>query len=118
MIIDVPVLIAFDVNDGVSCDSRTLPRAASRRTVTLRIDTDNTDKPLQYTGHYPPRDGDASQWSTDTDGMLAGLMPWKTEKTLLARAQQYPTDYCADQNEASALEAEIERRNASKAEAR
>lgn len=110
MLIDFPVLIAFDVKGG--SHSYELGRAAALRTITLRIDTDDTEKPLQYTGHYPPRDNDASQWSTDTDGIFAGLMPYGAEKKIGERAKKYPTDYCADPQEAAVLEEEIEQHRA------
>lgn len=108
MLIDVPVLIAFDVNEGMSFDYRKLDRAVSRLTLTLRFDTDDPDKPIRYTGHYPPRDNDESQWSTDTDGVIAGLMPYGCEKKLIERARRNPADYCADPAEGDTLQEQVD----------
>lgn len=101
MLIDVPVLIAFDCKDQYA-----VPRAPGRQIFTLRYDTTDTDVRAQWCGSYPPPAN--AQWILDEHGVLFAFLSSAAEKKIAEAAAKYPTDYCADAKEGESREAAIE----------
>lgn len=99
MLIEIPVVIAFDCEQN----GRPLKHA---RTFALRIDIDDDDAPCQYALTYPT---DAKTlWSPDTDGNIVGLLPHGAYEKIVKAARAEPYNYCADTVEGERLQAKIE----------
>lgn len=105
MLIDVPVLIAFDCKDQYA-----VPRAPGRVIFTLRYDTTDTDVRAQWCASYPPPAN--AHWVEDEHGVLFAFLTSSAEKKIAEAAAKFPTDYCADAKEGEILEEEIEQQRA------
>lgn len=103
MLIDIPVLIAFDCTD--------MGRAYThKRTFTMRFDVDKEDEPAQYATRYPPRATES--WWADHTGLLFDLMPHGAYDKIVKDARRSPVDYCADEAEGERLQAEVDEQRA------
>jgi hypothetical protein len=91
MLIDIPVLIAFD------CDpsrSNHIARAADQRVFTMRYDTTDTDVSAKWCLQYPPPAN--AHWIEDEQGVLFDLITSKADKAIAKNAEADPEAYAAE----------------------
>lgn len=94
MIVHLPIFVGIDVAQQQPIHSD-LMNAIGTMTMTLRLDTDDSDVPVECCDHYPPRPD--AFWSPAL--ALVDLMKAKTWNRLIDRVTQWPMEYAADQDE-------------------
>jgi hypothetical protein len=88
MLVQIPVVIAFDSHHAATIQSR----SAGYKVFTLRYDT-NPDiaRAAEYCDHYPPRDN--AIFRADADGIFFDLFTASADKTITKRATDDPETY-------------------------
>ena len=107
MLIDITCTLIFDCS-GMHLAGR--GKANHHRIFTFRFDTSDNEVPAKYTTGDPQSPN--TLWSTDTDGLIFGLMNYGTETELVKRAAKWPVDYCADQAEGERLQDALDKAEA------
>lgn len=95
MLVQIPVLIAFDAVDA-TC-AYPLSRAAGQRVFTLRYDTDpNANVVAEYSLGYPP--GPAAFWLQASEGFFFDMLTSAADKIIAKRATDDPESYAVGES--------------------